>query len=160
MGNWSDEIKTQINTKLEGVKEKDLRFFRIEEFKRNISRIDEFSNTCPNCNKEKVNISSAVLSIDEAVNVPGKQRREYDRLISKLSKHMQKEHKFYPPYYFTYLISFVGIIGGSILGYFLMQLNAEMKLELFSIGFASGLLPTYVWGHLKDKKIRKEKRLM
>lgn len=160
MGNWSEELKQSIDEHLKDSREKDLRFFRIDEFKRNISRVDDFSNSCPVCKKAQFDIAEAVNTIDQAVNHVGKHRRNYDRLISRLSKHMQKEHGFYAPYYFTYLISFFGIVGGSVLGYLLMQLNADIKLELFLIGFAIGLLPTYVLGHLKDKKIRKEKRLM
>ena len=160
MSNWSEELHNKIDEQLASARDKDLRFFRIDEFKRNISRVDDFSNSCPVCKKEQIDIAEAVDTIGQAVNHVGKQRRDYDRLISRLSKHMQKEHGFYAPYYFTYLISFFGIIAGSILGYLLMQLNADIKLELFLIGFAICLLPTYIWGYLKDKKIRKEKRLM
>ena len=160
MGNWSEELHNKIDEQLSGCRDKDLRFFRIDEFKRNISRVDDFSGNCPECQKVRVNITEAVDTIGKAVNHVGKQRRNYDRLISRLSKHMQKKHGFYAPYYFTYLISFFGVIGGSVLGYLLMQLNADIKLELFLIGISIGLLPTYIWGYLKDKKIRKEKRLM
>jgi len=160
MNSWSEELHTQIDTKLEGVNDKDLRFFRIDEFKRNISRVGSFSNNCPTCKEEQRNTLEVVKTIDEAINNVGKKRRDYDKLIARLSRHMQKEHRFYAPYYFTYLISFAGMVIGSILGYFLMQLNANVKLELFCLGFALGLLPTYVWGHLKDKKVRQEKRLM
>ncbi|WP_319500982.1 SoxR reducing system RseC family protein [uncultured Draconibacterium sp.] len=160
MGNWSEELHNKIDEQLQGGRDKDLRFFRIDEFKRNIGRVDEFSGNCPECQKARIDITEAVETIAQAVNHVGKQRRDYDRLITRLSKHMQKEHGFYAPYYFTYLISFFGIIGGSVLGYLLMQLNADIKLELFLIGFSIGLLPTYIWGHLKDKKLRKEKRLM
>lgn len=160
MNSFSEKINAQVDTKLKGANEKDIRFFRIGEFKRNLTRVDSFSHTCPTCKNELQNIQETVETIDEAINKVGKKRREYDRLISRLSKHMQREHHFYTPYYYTYLISFFGIVSGSVLGYFLMQLNAELKLELFCLGFAIGLLPTYVWGHLKDKKIRQEKRLM
>lgn len=160
MNSWSEELHATIETKLQGINDKDRRFFRIDEFKRNITRVDSFSNTCSVCKKEQQNIQEAANTINEAINNVGKKRREYDKLITRLSKHMQKEHKFYAPYYYTYLISFAGMIAGSILGYFLMPINDELKLELFCLGFALGLLPTYVWGHLKDKNIRQEKRLM
>lgn len=160
MSSWSEEIIQKVDSKLEGVRDKEIRFFRIDEFKRNIKRVDEFSRSCPECKKEMINISEVVSNLEAAINTPGKKRREYDRLISRLSKHMQKTHGFFPPYHFTYLISFLGMIAGSVLGFFLVKINPEMKVELFSLGFALGLFPTYVWGHLKDKKIRTEKRLM
>jgi len=160
MESWSTELKTQIDTKLEGVNEKDLRFFRIDEFKRNVSRIDSFSSTCSECKKEQQYIVEMVSGIDEAIKNVGSKRREYDRLISKLSKHIQKKHGFYAPYYFTYIYSLVGFVIGGIIGYLMMDINPELKLELFCLGFAIGLLPTYIIGSFKDKKIRRLKKLM
>lgn len=160
MQNWATEITEIISSKLEGVREKDIRFFRIEEFKRNITRIDSFSNSCPVCAQQKTDIADVVDKIDEAVNVPGKSRREFDRLISRLSKHMQNEHNFYAPYYYSYLYSFFGIIIGLIVGYILLKTTEDLWVEMLSIGFIIGLIPSYIWGFIKDNKIRSEKRLM
>jgi len=160
MENWATEITDKIDIKLKGTRDKEIRFYRIDEFKRNIARVDSFSKSCPFCQQQKIYIAEVVDKIDEAVNVPGKTRREYDRLISHLSKHIQKEHGFYAPYYFSYLYSFFGIIAGLILGYALMKITPEYSVEMLSIGFIIGLLPSYVWGFVKDKKVRSEKKLM
>ena len=158
--NWATEITNLIDEKLKSSREKDLRFFRIDEFKRNIIRIDTYSTSCPFCQKQKIDVSEISNKIYEAINVPGKTRREYDRLISRLSKHMQKEHEFYPPYYFSYLFSFFGIVLGLIVGYILMKVFPPYWIEMLSIGFMVGLIPGYTWGFIKDKKIRSAKRLM
>ncbi len=160
MENWATEITDTIDTKLKGTRDKEIRFYRIDEFKRNITRVDSFSKSCPFCQQQRITISEVVDKIDDAVHVPGQTRREYDRLISHLSKHIQKEHGFYTPYYFSYIYSFFGIVGGLILGYVLMKFNPEFRVEMLSIGFIAGLIPTYVWGFIKDKKVRSEKRLM
>jgi hypothetical protein len=160
MKNWATEITDKIDSKLEGTRDKEIRFYRIDEFKRNITRVDSFSKNCPICKQQKIYISEVADKIDEAVNVPGKTRREYDRLISSLSKHIQKEHGFYTPYYFSYLYSFFGIIAGLILGYVLMKINPDYFVEMLSIGFIIGLIPSYFWGFIKDKKVRSGKRLM
>ena len=160
MSSWSENILQQIDNNLKAIKEKDLRFYRIDEFKRNISRVDTFSETCSACKNEMVNISEIVNNIEEAVNVPGNKRREYDRLISRLSKHIQKEHGFYPPYYFTYFYSFWGILSGLFFGYLLFKITADNNYVWVSLGFFIGIITGYVWGHLKDKKLRKSKMLM
>ncbi len=160
MENWDVEIKKTIDDKLKSVQEKDIRFYRIDEFKRNISRIETNSKSCPFCNKQKINISEISNKIDDAVNIPGKTRCEYDRLISQLSKHMQKEHGFYAPYYFSYLYSFFGIVLGLVIGYVLIKIFPVYWIEMLSMGFVVGLIPAYIWGVVKDKKIRSEKRLM
>ncbi|MDX1285053.1 MAG: SoxR reducing system RseC family protein [Draconibacterium sp.] len=157
---WSViEIK-RIDEKLSGTKEKDLRFYRISEFKRNIKRIEEFSGSCSYCENQKADVNKIISKIDEAIKVPGKSRKEYDRIIGRLSSHMRKEHGFYVPYFFTYLYSFIGMLGGVILGLIIMNIFPDYKLEILSAGFVLGLLPTYVIGHIKDKRIRSQKKLM
>jgi len=160
MENWAEETIDVINSKLKDTKEKDIRFYRVDEFKRNISRIETNSKSCPYCKKQKINITEISNSIDDAVHIPGKTRREYDRLISQLSKHIRKEHGFYTPYYFSYIYSFWGILAGLIAAYILIQIFPEYWLEMLSIGFVSGLIPGYIWGSVKDKQIRSAKRLM
>ncbi len=160
MGKWAEDIIIDIDQKLEKVREQDLRFFRIEEFKRNINRVEEFASSCAECKRFKTDINEAVQTIDEAVKVPGRKRRAYDRTISRLSKHIQKEHGFYPPYYFSYLYAVFGLIGGALLGYLLYLSNPAHILEMYSIGIAAGLLVSYFFGFRKDKKIRSEKKLM
>jgi hypothetical protein len=160
MKNWSEEIIKTIDTKLKDTRDKEIRFFRIDEFKRNIARVESFSKNCHFCQNEEITITEVSNKIDQALNVPGKTRREYDRLIGRLSNHMRKEHGFYAPYYFSYLYSFFGIVTGLIIGYALYRINKEFWVEMFSIGFVIGLMPSYVWGFIKDKKIRAEKRLM
>jgi hypothetical protein len=160
MKNWATEITNTIDKKLASTRDKEILFYRIGEFKRNITRVDSFSKECSLCQKEKISITEISDKIDEAINVPGKTRREYDRLISRLSKHIRKEHGFYPPYYFSYLYSFWGITIGLIIGYALMRYKPDLWIEMLSIGFVIGLIPGYFRGFIKDKKIRSEKRLM
>lgn len=160
MGKWSAKINKDIDQKLENIREQDLRFFRIDELKRNIERVNEFSSSCPDCRRIQTDIEEVVLSIDEAVKVPGRKRREFDRLISRLSKHIQKEHNFYPPFYFSYVYALIGLIGGFILGYLLFVIRPEHKVEMFSIGISAGLVISYIFGNIKDRKIRTNKRIM
>ena len=119
MENWAEQINSRIDINLKKSREKDLRFFRIDEFKRNVTRVGEFSASCSICNKTKIDIAESSETITEAVNVPGHARREFDRLISRLSKHMRKEHGFYPPYYYSYTYSFIGIVFGLVIGFIL-----------------------------------------
>jgi hypothetical protein len=160
MENWATKTNNTIDIKLTGTKDKDLRFYRIDELKRNIERIDTFSKNCAYCNKQKIYINEMVEQIDEAINVPGRTRREYDRLIGRLSTHMQKEHGFYTPFHFVYLFSFFGMVTGLLLGYLLLKLFPALDWVMLSIGFSVGLITGYIWGNTKDNKIRAEKKLM
>lgn len=160
MGKWSDKINQEIDQKLENTREQDLRFFRIDEFKRNIIRVDEFTSSCPDCKRMQIDIAEVVQSVDEAVKVPGQTRREFDRLISRLSKHMQKQHGFYPPFYFSYIYALYGLLGGAAVGYLLWQIIPEHPFEMMGIGISAGLVISYILGNIKDRKIRTNKKIM
>lgn len=160
MENWAEEINIKIDKNLESVRKKDIRFYRVDEFKRNIKRVNDFSSNCVFCHKQKINISEATETIYEAIQVPGKSRREYDRLISRLAKHIRKEHGFYAPYYFSYLFSFFGLVAGILLGFLLSLFFPGFKEVVFSGTFMIAIIITYVIGSKKDKKVRSAKKLM
>ena len=160
MKNWSEQLIAELDEKLNGTKQRDMRFFRIDEFKRNVERVGEFSKNCSYCEKEKLNIAEISRKIDEAVQAPGKSRKEYDRLIGRLSSHMQKEHGFYPPFYYSYLFSFLGMVAGVLLGYFLMKIFPQLDWIMLTLGFVDGLFAGYFWGNKKDSGIRMQKKLM
>lgn len=160
MATWADEINSRITKNLEAAREKDIRFFRIDEFKRNVIRVDEFSNTCAFCNRHKVDIAEAVETIREAVEIPGNERRQFDWLISGLADHMKKEHGFYPPYYYSYLYSFFGILTGGVVGFILYKLFPEYGDTSFMASFVVGIIATYILGTKKDNRVRKNKKIM
>ncbi len=160
MENWAEVMISKIDVNLEKSREKDLRFFRVDEFKRNVTRVDGFSVSCPFCHKHKIDIAEAVENIYEAVEVPGKSRREFDRLISRLARHMQKEHGFYAPYYFSYMYAFIGILSGLIVGYILFRIFPANSELLLLVSIMVGIVASYVAGTQKDNKIRKAKKIM
>lgn len=160
METWSEDINSKIEKNLEKSREKDLRFFRVDEFKRNVTRVDEYSNTCSFCEKQKIDITATVETIQEAVEVPGNSRREFDRLITRLSRHMQKEHGFYAPYYYSYLYSFFGILAGLLLGFVLFKMFPMHGEVLLASCFSVGIITAYFAGNSKDNKIRRNKKIM
>ena len=160
MGNWAEETNQKIDSSLKDVKDKDIRFFRIDEFKRNIIRTGNFSSKCGYCQKQKIDINESVANIFEAIQEPGKSRRAYDRLISRLSIHMRKEHGYYPPFYFSYLLAFFGLLAGLLSGFILSLLFPGLKEVMYSIAFVVFIVTSYIFGSIKDRKIRTKNRIM
>lgn len=160
MEDWAAHTIAQLDEKVKNIRQRDIRFFRVEELKRNIERVGPFAKNCPWCEKEKLNITEIVSEMDVAISVPGKSRREYDRLISRLAGHMQKVHGFFTPFYYTYLFSFFGMVAGLLFGYLLLKLFPAHAFAVLSAGFATGLIAGYFWGAKKDGKIREQQKLM
>ncbi len=160
MEDWTSQMTSAIDEKLKDARQSDLRFFRVEEFKRNVERTGTFSGKCPVCTRQQTDIKEVVGKIDKAVNIPGRERREYDRLINRLASHMQKEHGFYTPYHYTYRHSFYGMLIGIVTGLLLMMLFSQYNWAYVSGGFSAGLILGYIYGSQKDRKIRENKMLM
>ncbi|HAX94978.1 MAG TPA: hypothetical protein DCY35_00410 [Prolixibacteraceae bacterium] len=160
MDKWTESVIGTINQSLDGTREKDLRFFRIDELLRNIERVGKFSSSCADCKRLKTEIESTIPDIREAVEVPGKKRRELDRLISRLARHIMKAHQFYPPWHHNYLYSFYGMVIGSAIGALVMALLPGKKWEILAAGFAVGLISGQLIGGKKDREIRTNQKLM
>ena len=123
-------------------------------------RTGSHSAKCPTCSSNKNFIQQVSKHIGEAVSVPGASRREYDRLMGKLSVHMRKEHKFFPPYHFTYLFSFIGAAIGGAFGFVGYKLFPTSDFIALAGIFSAALIAGNFIGNKKDKKIRNENRLM
>jgi predicted Fe-S protein YdhL (DUF1289 family) len=160
MENWKEITLAGMEESLAGTREKDLRFFRIEELQRNICRVAEYSHQCTGCMHLRPEIAAALKHVNEAVNVPGQYRRELDRVISRLARHMMKAHSFYPPFHFNYLYSFYGIAAGSLAGLLIAVFLPGKPWEIGAAGFVAGLIAGQIAGGRKDGKVRSENRLM
>lgn len=161
MNNWYDKIENQISDQLKGTREKDLRFFRIEEYLRMAKRVEAFASSCRACNSFKYEIEKTAGTVGKAVTSPGRSRKMYDHLLGKLSKHMQKQHGFYPPFYFTYLLSVLYALIASLSAFVLRFLFSETDKWLFIIpAFILGLVSGNLRGAKKDSKIRSSKKLL
>jgi hypothetical protein len=160
MGNWAEQVIIAMDDELAVTGKRELRFFRMAELKRNIARIDLFSGQCTRCEDFKPEVEAVSGHIEEAVNVPGPERRELDRLIFRLSNHIMKEHGFFPLSHYKYLYSVIGIIFGSLSGFLLMKLFPATKWYLMVFGIIAGLIAGMVFGIIKDQRIMKEGKLM
>lgn len=160
MDEWTSQMISSIEENLSKAKASDLRFFRVSEFKRNVERTGSFADKCPACRRNQTDIKIVVAVIENAIVSPGKTRREYDNLISRLAGHMQKEHGYYTPYHFTYRYLFYGMLIGLVTGYLMMSLLSEYNWAYVSGGYAAGLLMGYIYGSKKDRIIREKKMIM
>ncbi len=161
MSDWYEKLEAQINDQLRDTRDKDLRFFRVEEYLRMTKRVEDFASSCRECNSFKYEIEKTAGDIGVAIASPGKTRRNYDRLMGNLSKHMRKQHGFYPPYYFTYLLAFVYAFGASV-GAFIVSLPFVHLDKWFFIvpAFIIGLVLGNLRGAKKDSRIRNSEKLL
>ena len=161
MGDWSEKIIQNIEEQLKGVRDKDLRFFRIEEFFRMTRRVDEYASSCRDCNSFKYEIEKISDDVSKAVKYPGRNRIRFDRLQGKMAKHMRKAHGFYPPFYFTYLLSASYAFSASAAAILLsLILPASYRWFIIIPAFILGLITGNLSGAKKDAKVRNNQKLL
>ena len=161
MTDWSEKIAADLKQELQGVNEKDVRFFRMEEYLRMVKRVDEFSSSCSDCKQFQPGIEAQVSSMRQALKSPGKSRRRYDQHLNLLANHMKQKHGFQQPYFFTYSYSFY--YSFALAGFaFLVSLAIPSIDRWFFIvpGFILGLLGGQLQGGRKDSKVRANKKLL
>lgn len=161
MSDWYPEFEKDIIQKLKGVKDRDLRFFRVEEFLRMAERADNFAPNCRECYSFRLEIEKQKAAIVKAVTVPGKERRDFDRLQTKMSAHMKRTHGFYPPFYFTYLHSLIWTLGMVTIAFLVSFLFADAEMWMFlAPAFAVGVVVGQVIGGKKDRHIRDAEKIL
>ena len=152
---------SDIEEKLAGTEERKLRFFRLEELKRNIIRLGKYGAECEICPQFIPETESLTSHICEAVNVPGNERRELDRLIFRLSHHMIRHHGYYPAYYFGFRYSILGIFAGMVAGFLLSKvISTGNEMLLPMAGLVTGLFTGQILGRIRDKKVRDSGKVM
>ncbi|WP_423129293.1 hypothetical protein [Gaoshiqia sp. Z1-71] len=161
MSSWYSQFEQELLSGLEQIKSRDLRFFRVEEFLRNARRVDEFSDSCRDCHTLQYDIEKQKNTVAGAIRVPGKERRAYDRLQSRLNSHMRNVHGFYPPFYFTYLHSFLWTLALGVISLLVSLLFPGADIFAFlAPAFAVGVVTGQLVGGKKDRKIRSTNKLL
>lgn len=161
MTEWSQNIAVRLKQELTGVNEKDLRFFRVEEYLRIIRRVDEFSGECKDCNQLKPEIEQQIPAAAKAIKQVGRERAAYDRHLDKLARHMKNGHGFYPPYYYTYSLGFLYTVIATGLAFLVSFLFPAIDPWMFVVpGFIAGLLAGQLKGAQKDAKVRANNKLL
>jgi len=161
MSDWYNQYEKNIFSSLKDEKNRDIRFFRIEEMLRMAERTDKYAPSCKKCQSFKNRLNEISMSIKKAVRYPGKERKELDLLQSEMSAHMKKIHGFYPPYYFSYLYSAIGILIFMIIAVIVYLIFPSFSIwNILSISFAAGVITGQITGNKKDNRIKKEGKIL
>jgi len=161
MSDWYNQYEKNIFSSLKDEKNRDIRFFRIEEMLRIAERTDKYAPSCEKCQSFKNRLNEEQKSLKKAVQYPGKERKELDKLQIEMSAHMRKVHGFYPPYYFSYLYSAIGILIFMAITFIMYLIFPSLSLlNIMAVAFAAGVIIGQITGHKKDNKIKKEKKIL
>lgn len=161
MSSWYAGFEEDVVLKLKGHKRSDLRFFRIDEYLSMAEKIDVLAASCSECQAFRLNMDKQRGILAKAVAQPGRERRELDRLQSRMSDHMRKKHGFFPAFYFTYRYSFfftVCLLAVAFLAYLFSP--ATDVWYFFAPAFAAGVISGQVIGGKRDRVVRETGKIL
>lgn len=158
---WSTGVKRNIESKREKIYKRDFKFFKIDRLIRIADRIDEFSNTCKDCENYKKEIEQITEKLPEYINGYPRQRSEYEKRSEVLVKHLKEKHNLVQAEYYSAVYSLAGLSGGLILagGIFYLIHPGFFKIGILS-GFTLGIIIGRILGKRKDRQIKKDKLIL
>ena len=151
---WLDNINTNIDNQIDNhISVKDYRFYQIEKLKRIAALLDKDKNiNCLDCKHGKIELEKIVDELDRLINKSGVNRREYEKRVEKLIKHLKDEHQIYQAHHFTYTYSgiytLVGVVFGLLLSYGIFY---AFNPRIFFMCAGVGMVAGNVLGSKKDK---------
>lgn len=153
---WYKKIEKTITEENEKLYKNDFKFYQVDSFLKIANKIDRFSPHCKSCHKAITVSEDLAENLFEYLKGDVHSRRSYEKKLDKMNKHLRKEHHIYPKQYFISLYSFIGVIGGLLLGAFISYITIPgfMKQSLL-FGFVAGLITGRILGKIKDNKLKK-----
>lgn len=157
---WSKTINIKIEEQQEKLYRTDYKFFKLDTLEKISIKIDEFSDSCEQCNSLKQEIENLVDKIPDLINGSPGDRQFFEKKNSSFMSHLKKTHGIVQPAYFLSIYTFLGIIAGLILGAGISMIAGIQYLTLGMMsGFSIGILTGRIYGKILDKK-KKESGLV
>ncbi|MFT5749712.1 MAG: hypothetical protein ACI93S_000973 [Ancylomarina sp.] len=115
---WLDSINTNIDNQIDlHISVKDYRFYQIAKLKRIATLLDSNKQkNCLDCKHTKIELEKIVNELDRLINKSGVNKREYEKRVEKIIKHLKESHQIYQVNHFTYTLSGIYTLTGIGLG--------------------------------------------
>lgn len=153
---WYKKIENKVLEQNEQLYKKDFRFYQVDVFLKLAKKVDEF-NSCKTCKQLKSQIEEVAGNLSDYLKGDVGSRRNYERKLNEISKHIKVVHKIYPKQHNLYTFSFYGIASGLGLGALIAYIIDKNYIEEgLIIGFTIGVIVGRIIGKIKDKRFHQE----
>ncbi len=150
---WSKKIKTDIDAQIDDIYKKDYKFYKIDRLERMSERIDEYSDSCSECDAFKTEVEDIVENLTESLKGSPTLRSEYEKRNEKIVKHLKEVHHLSYKEYYASVYSFVGFATGSVvLGGISWLINPTFLTFGLLAGFTIGIIAGRIIGKKKDNE--------
>ena len=149
---WYKKLEIKILEENEKLYKNDFKFFQVETFLRAAKKADSLSEKCDTCKIHKETSEEIADNLQNYLKGDFKSRKDYEKKLTTITKHLRKGHQIYPEQYFISLYSLFGILGGLAFGAVIAYLTIPGFIkQAMLFGFVGGLLIGRILGKRKEK---------
>jgi hypothetical protein len=154
---WESKIENLLEGK--NYKAMQLRSFRFDRFLKMAEKVDEFNASCKKCRGFKNEMIAILTQLEDDNEFLDLTFQKYLLLFRKLSGHLRKKHHLILPHYFSSKYSFIGMVAGLLISWFLWFVSGktgDLAIDiwlLIMIGAFTGMVIGRVSGRKKDKQV-------
>lgn len=159
MENWVEIQKLKIEKHTDNYSLAKFNFLKISSL---IRLVEESEHYAPHCTFCRTHLEQLETMIDQLPELDHPDiRKSYEQRFTTMCDHFRKIHGFYAPLHFSSRLSLISLIPGALAGLiFSLIVFQTVKADPILMASAAGLMIGYLAGNLKDKKIRREKKLI
>jgi len=149
---WYKKLEIKVLEEIEKLYKNDFKFYQVETFLKAAKKTDGFSEQCSTCKIHKKSSEKIADNLENYLKGDFKLRKDYEKQLDKITKHLKKEHKIYPEQYFISLYSLFGVLGGFGAGALIAYLTIPGFInQSMLFGFVGGLIIGRILGKKKEK---------
>jgi hypothetical protein len=153
---WYNRIAIEIGQYQVSLGQKDAKKYKLDLLLRIAKRVDDFSQTCGECQAFQSEITRLVQELSLLVQMPSKEGiKSHTKSVNRLVEHLRKVHKLVDKGHYMGVGIGIGMAIGATLGGIL-----GAALDNPGIGTAIGIALGFAIGGYLDKKAKEEGRVI
>jgi hypothetical protein len=153
---WYNRIATEISQYQITLGQKEAKKYKLDLFLRVAKRVDDFSQTCGECQTLKQEITNLVQELSLLTQMPSKEGiKSHTKAVSSLVEHLKKVHKLVEKGHYMGVGVGIGLAIGAVLG---GSLGAA--LDNPGVGTGVGIALGVAIGTYLDKKAEREGKVI
>jgi hypothetical protein len=153
---WYNRIATEIGQYQVTLGEKGFKKYKLDLLMRIARRVDDFSNTCGECQTFKQEITSLVQEMGLLLQMPSKEGfKKHTRSVNRVLEHLKKVHKLVEKGHYLGMGIGIGMAVGAALG---SAIGAA--LDQPGVGSGVGIALGVAVGLYLDRKAKEEGRVL
>lgn len=154
-------IKENLEKEVEKIHRSDIKFYQLYKIEKIATILDKEKADCQDCKYHLKTLVKMSSNLSEQLNGQIADRRNFEKQIELIVKHLRTKHGYFPSEYYLNFYSLYGLILGIFLGWIFSQFYFLNSL-IINISISSGIFVLLFrqFGRRKDKQNMQKGRVI